>query len=115
MEATFRDYGALAGVTAVHLGEAVPAGQTAASTYLPTLAISVYVPMPEEMVRKERPRIAKEIEEKRRHVASIEAKLANKQFTDRAPAEVVERERTRAAEARTAVAALEKRLGELGR
>ena len=83
VEATFRDYRALAGVMAVHLGEAVPAGQTAASTYLPTLAISVYVPMGEEMVRKERQRIAKEIEEKRRLVASIEAKLANKQFTDR--------------------------------
>jgi valyl-tRNA synthetase len=114
IEATFRDYGGLAAVTALHLGQAVPAGQTCASAYLPTLGLSVYVPMGEEMVRKERARIAKEIEEKRRLLASIEGKLSNKQFTDRAPAEVVERERTRAAEAATAVAALEKRLGELG-
>ena len=84
------------------------------STYVPTLGTTVYVPMPEEMVRKERARIAKEIEEKRRLVASIEAKLGNKQFTDRAPAEVVERERARAAEARTAVAALRNAWRELG-
>jgi valyl-tRNA synthetase len=111
---TFSQFGALAGVTALHLGEAAPAGQTCAGAYLPTLGLHVYVPMGEEMVRKERARIAKEIEEKRRLVASIETKLANKQFTDKAPAEVVDRERTRAAEARTAIAALEKRLAELG-
>jgi valyl-tRNA synthetase len=114
VETTFRDYRALAGVTVVHLGEAVPAGQASNTTYLPILGISVYVRVTEEMVRKERARIAKEIEEKRRLVGSVETKLANKQFTDRAPAEVVERERTRAAEARTAMAALEKRLAELG-
>jgi valyl-tRNA synthetase len=66
------------------------------------------------MIKKERARMAKEIEEKNRLLKSIEGKLANKQFTDRAPAEVVERERARAEEARAAVAALEKRRAELG-
>jgi valyl-tRNA synthetase len=111
---TFSRYGQLAGVTEAHVGKPVPAGRICASSYLPTLGASLFVPMGEDRVRKERARIAKEIEEKRRLVASIEGKLGNAQFTRRAPAEVVERERTRAAEARTAMAALEKRLGELG-
>jgi valyl-tRNA synthetase len=111
---TFTQYGQLAGIAQSHVGKPIPAGLTCASSYVPKLDASFFVPMPQEMVRKERQRIAKEIEEKRRLVASIEAKLANKQFTDRAPVEVVERERTRAADARTAVAALEKRLAELG-
>ena len=58
--------------------------------------------------------MAKEIDEKKRLLGNIEAKLGNKQFTDRAPAEVVGRERARAEEARAAMAALEKRLAELG-
>jgi valyl-tRNA synthetase len=70
--------------------------------------------MPEEMVVQERARVAREMEAKKRLLASIEAKLSNPQFTDRAPPEVVERERARAEEARTALAALEKRLASFG-
>jgi valyl-tRNA synthetase len=66
------------------------------------------------MARKERARLEKEIADKKRLLGSIEGKLGNKQFTDRAPPEVVERERARADEARAAVAALEKRRAELG-
>jgi valyl-tRNA synthetase len=113
VESTFRNYGALAGVVKVHIGE-VPEGRTCASSYVPMLGSSVYVPMPDEMVVKERARVAKEMEAKKRLLASIEAKLSNPQFTDRAPPEVVERERARAEEARTALAALEKRLASLG-
>jgi valyl-tRNA synthetase len=111
---TFEAYGDLAAVTGVHVGERPAPGQVCASAYVASLGGSVYVPMPEEMIRKERARIAKEIEDKNRLLASIEAKLGNKQFTDRAPAEVVERERGRAEEARAALAALEKRRAELG-
>jgi valyl-tRNA synthetase len=112
--ATFEAFADLAAVTEVHIGERPPAGQVCASSYVASLGGSVYVPMPEEMIKKERARIAKEIEEKNRLLKSIEGKLANKQFTDRAPAEVVERERARAEEARAAIAALEKRRAELG-
>jgi valyl-tRNA synthetase len=112
--ATFEAFADLAAVTEVHIGKRPPAGQVCASSYVASLGGSVYVPMPEEMIKKERARMAKEIEEKNRLLKSIEGKLANKQFTDRAPAEVVERERARAEEARAAVAALEKRRAELG-
>ena len=114
VEATLRDFAALAMVTQAHVGVKPPAGQVYASSYVATLGSSVYVPMPEEMIKKERARIGKEMDEKRRLVASIEGKLSNKQFTDRAPPEVVAREKTRADEARAALAALEKRLAELG-
>ena len=112
--ATLADYGALAGLSGFELGQKPPTGTHCASAYVPSLGLSVYVPMPEEMVEKERARVRKEVEEKRRLIAGVEAKLVNRNFTDRAPAEVVERERTRAQEARAAIAALEKRLAELG-
>jgi valyl-tRNA synthetase len=112
--ATFTEYGALAGIESFRIGEKPPAGQHCASSYVPAIESSIYVPMPEEMVRKERARLDREIADKKRLLGSIEAKLGNKQFTDRAPAEVVERERARAEEARAAIAALEKRRAELG-
>jgi valyl-tRNA synthetase len=112
--ATFRDYGNLAGVREVHVGKRPPAGQVAAGEFVQSLGGSVYVPMPEEMVKQERTRIDKDVADKERLLASIEGKLANKQFADRAPAEVVDRERARADEARTAIDALRKRRAELG-
>jgi valyl-tRNA synthetase len=114
IESTLRDFAALAMVTRSYVGEQPPAGRVCASTYLASYGMSVYVPMPEEMIRRERDRIVKEIEMKRKLLVSIEGKLANKQFTDRAPAEVVEREKARAEEARVAIVALEKRTAELG-
>jgi valyl-tRNA synthetase len=111
---TFDAYADLAAVTEVHIGKRPAAGQVCASAYVASLGSSVYVPMPEEMIKKERARIAKEMDEKKRLLATIEGKLRNKQFVERAPAEVVDRERARADEARAAIAALEKRRAELG-
>ena len=111
---TFADYGRLAGVTALHVGRRPAEGQVCASSYVAALGGSVYVPMPAEKVAQERARIAKEIEQKRRLLESIEKKLANANFTAKAPAEVVDRERARAEEARAAIAALAQRAAELG-
>ncbi|KPJ72374.1 MAG: hypothetical protein AMS14_07910, partial [Planctomycetes bacterium DG_20] len=110
---TFDDYGRLAGVTEVHIGESPAGGQVCASHYVASLGSSVYVPMPQEKVEQERQRIAKEIEDKKRMLAGAEKKLANPNFTRRAPAEVVERQRALAEEARAAIDALEKRAAEL--
>jgi len=111
--ATFADYGRLAGVTEVHIGESPADGQVCASDYVASLGSSVYVPMLQEKVEQERRRIAREIEDKKRMLAGAEKKLANANFTRKAPAEVVERERARADEARAAIDALEKRAAEL--
>ena len=110
---TFADYGRLAAVTNVHIGEAPAGGQVCASHYVASLGGSVYVPMPQERVEQERRRIARQIEDKKRLLAGAEKKLGNTNFTERAPAEVVERERARADEARAAIEALEKRADEL--
>jgi len=112
--ATFADYGQLAGVTEVHIGEAPDDGEVCASHYVASLGGSVYVPMPQEKVDQERRRIARQIADKKRLLAGAEKKLANTKFTERAPAEVVERQRALAEEARAAIDALQKRAAELG-
>ena len=55
-----------------------------------------------------------ELEKKRREIENIEAKLSNPDFTGKAPAAVVERERVRLAQARQAAARLRALLGEPG-
>ena len=48
----------------------------------------------------ERARLVKEIEKAQKEIAFVEGKLARADFVERAPAEVVERERTRLVEQR---------------
>src|SRR2546428_625468 len=55
-----------------------------------------------------------ELQKKRREIEIIEAKLNNPDFTGKAPAPVVERERARLAQARQAAARLRALLGETG-
>jgi len=61
----------------------------------------------------ERKRLEDRITKERAFLAGIEKKLTNEKFVSRAPAEVVERERARAEEARATLAALEKNLADL--
>lgn len=61
----------------------------------------------------ERQRLRAELQKKEGEIASLEAKLDNRNFTDRAPKEVVERDRTRLAHAREAADRLRGLLGEL--
>ena len=58
-------------------------------------------------------RLGKEIEKLRKELDRGEAKLANPSFVDRAPAEVVEKERVRVAELRAAVGTLEEQLARM--
>jgi valyl-tRNA synthetase len=111
---TFDIYKALAGVKECHVGVPLPPGVVCASSYIPSIGKTVYVPMPADRVKKERERIAKIIEDTKRLLSSIEAKLANAQFTLRAPTEVVQGEQKRAEDARATIEALQKRLAELG-
>jgi valyl-tRNA synthetase len=62
----------------------------------------------------ERERLQKQIDEAAGHVGGIERKLANDQFTSRAPAEVVQRERDNLATAQTRLEGLRASLAELG-
>jgi valyl-tRNA synthetase len=73
----------------------------------------VYVPL-EGLIDldAERRRLEDRIAKERAFLASIEKKLANPSFVERAPAEVVERERARADEVRATIAALEKSLAD---
>ncbi|MFO8014329.1 MAG: hypothetical protein R6X20_13610, partial [Phycisphaerae bacterium] len=113
VRATFDDYAHLAGVTAVLVGEPLPEETVFASAYVGCLGESAYVPISEEQVQAERERIDREVADKRKVLERAEAKLANENFVTKAPAEVVDRERDRAREARAAIDALEKRRAEL--
>ncbi|MCX5648889.1 MAG: valine--tRNA ligase [Planctomycetota bacterium] len=74
----------------------------------------VYVPL-EGLIdfEAERKRLEDRIGKERAFLGGIEKKLANEKFVERAPAEVVERERARADEVRATIAALEKNLADL--
>ncbi|MBX6377742.1 MAG: valine--tRNA ligase [Clostridia bacterium] len=65
-------------------------------------------------IEAERARLRGEVGRMRQEVSRREAKLANVDFTTRAPRDVVERERERLEEARTQLARLEERLVQLG-
>jgi len=75
----------------------------------------VFVPL-EGMIdlEIERERIRKDIAEKDRFMKSIEGKLSNENFVSRAPAEVVEKERRKAVEAKEELERLTSSLEELG-
>ena len=112
IDETFGLYGRLAGVADVRT-EDVPQGYACASSYVPSSDLTARVPIAQDKAQRERERLNRQIEENRRYLQSIEKKLANPSFVERAPAEVVERERARADEVRATVAALEKNLADL--
>jgi valyl-tRNA synthetase len=62
----------------------------------------------------ERARLEKQISEAGKHVASLTGKLSNEQFTSRAPAEVVERERASLEIAQARLEGLRHSVTELG-
>lgn len=64
-------------------------------------------------LEQERLRLSAELEDAQAEVARLERNLANERFVDRAPAQVVQRERDRLAEAAARAAALEERLSAL--
>ncbi|MBQ3251804.1 MAG: valine--tRNA ligase [Oscillospiraceae bacterium] len=73
-----------------------------------TADAKLYIPMGQLVdVAKELERIEKELDKARKNLAGIEAKLSNENFTARAPQNVVEAERQKAAKARDLITQLE--------
>ena len=73
-----------------------------------TADAKLYIPMGQLVdVAKELDRVRKELEKARKNLAGIEGKLANENFTARAPENVVNAEREKAAKARDLIAQLE--------
>ncbi|MEM9666313.1 MAG: hypothetical protein AAF970_15355, partial [Bacteroidota bacterium] len=77
-------------------------------------ANEVFVPLAGMIdLDQERARLQKEIGQKESFLMGIQRKLSNQQFTDRAPAEVVERERQKERDATAELARLRANLDEL--
>ena len=75
---------------------------------------TVYVPYSGLIdVKAEKERLTKEIDKVRSNAKRIEGKLGNKSFTDKAPADIVEKERVKLAEAEETLATLEDALKKL--
>ena len=73
-----------------------------------TADAKLYIPMGQLVdVSKELARIEKELENARKFLASLEAKLSNEKFVARAPEAVVNAEREKAAKSRDLIAQLE--------
>ena len=73
-----------------------------------TADAKLYIPMGQLVdVAKELERIEKELDKARKNLAGIEGKLSNENFTARAPQNVVDAERQKAAKARDLIAQLE--------
>ena len=71
----------------------------------------LYIPMGQLVdVAKELERIGKELENQRKFLASLEAKLSNEKFVSRAPEAVVAAEREKAQKTRDLIAQLEESL-----
>ena len=95
--------GRLESITWLHETDSAPDAATALVG-----GMNVLIPM-SGLIDKaaEIPRLTKEIGKLRQEAERIAAKLSNANFTGRAPAEVVEKERTRVTELQTAISKLE--------
>ena len=79
-----------------------------------TADAKLYIPMGQLVdVAKEVARISKELENARKFLGSLEAKLSNEKFVSRAPEAVVNAEREKAAKSRDLIAQLEQSLAAL--
>jgi len=103
----------LAGLEKVQAGPEITKPAHAAAEVVQ--GAEVYVPL-EGLIdlEAEQKRLEERIAKEEALLSQILKKLENRSFVDRAPAEVVERERARAQELRASIAALGKNLAELG-
>ena len=86
-----------------------------ASAAVVTGAHEVFVPLAGMIdLDEERARLQKEIDQKQDFLGSVERKLRNQQFVTRAPEDVVQRERQKAADAKAEIQKLRANLDDLG-
>jgi valyl-tRNA synthetase len=103
----------LAGLDRLEIGDGL--SKPPASAAVVVEGHEVFVPLAGMIdLAAERARLEKEIAQKRGFLRGVEAKLASSGFAERAPAEVVARERQKAADATDEIARLEANLADLG-
>ena len=73
----------------------MPSGFSSCST---CCGLKILIPLPKELRDKERNRIAKEVDNNKRQIESLEKKLSQQEFVRNAPTDVVEKSRLRLSE-----------------
>jgi valyl-tRNA synthetase len=103
----------LANLRSVRFGVGISSPEQSATEMLPP--ITLYVPLGELVdLAAERARLGAALEKQRQYVRSVEAKLSNPNFADRAPAEVVAKERERLAELKAIEQKIQRELEAIG-
>jgi valyl-tRNA synthetase len=75
--------------------------------------IEIHIPLPSEIMDAEKTRLQKEIPKLEKEIDFVQNKLNNPQFRDKAPAQVVEKERARAEQLKIELAKLKEKFAEL--
>jgi valyl-tRNA synthetase len=75
--------------------------------------IEIHIPLPSEIMDAEKTRLRKEIPKLEKEIEFVENKLNNPQFRDKAPAQVVEKERLRSEQIKIELGKLKEKLAEL--
>ena len=75
--------------------------------------IEIYMPLPPEIITSEIARLQKELPKLEKDLTAVQNKLSNPQFCDRAPAEVVDKEKAKAEQIKMEMAKLGEKLKEL--
>ncbi len=102
----------LAGLKAVHIGPPGRKPAQAAAFVAPTMEI--FVPLAGLIdLEEERARLTKELSKAQADLANVERKLSNPSFVERAPAEVVEKDRARVEELKARIMKLNENLERL--
>jgi len=105
----------LTSLAGVEMTATTPPAELAGHTRIQAGRVSAFIPLAGVVdVAAERPRLEKAIAETAEQLARTEQKLANAEFRERAPAEVVAKEEARRGELAAAVAKLRTQLAELG-
>ena len=100
---------------ALTIGPDLMEPQAAHATVVAGEGVQVWLPLAGMVdLEKERARLAAEAQDVRHNVSRLQQKLANEQYVQRAPAQVVERDRDQLAETERRLTAIEAKLASLG-
>lgn len=98
-------------ISELHIAESVNPGKHFSTAVVGD--IEIHIPLPAEIMDAEKTRLQKEIPKLEKEIDFVLGKLNNPQFRDKAPVQVVEKERSRAEQLKIELTRLKEKLAEL--